>query len=107
MRRHPQGDAVLPACGGPAAAGPARHDDGQRAGPEGRHQPVRGIAGGRREEIGGSGVGQVNDQRVADRSALGRINARDSGIVVGTSPQAIDRFGGKGHQLAGCQFGGG
>ena len=102
----PQPDRVEPAgdlIG--HAAHPAQHH-GERAWPEGRRQ-------GRHPGIGAGPVthlrrvGEVDDQRVIHRPALGGEDLADGERIPSAGPQAIDRLGGKSDQRAVAQQGGG
>ena len=106
VRRAAQADAVLPAGRGRAHTFAARHDQGKRPGPKRRHERTREV-GHRRAVVvyavleGGvrvgtvvaSAGGQVHDQRVVGRAALGGENLRHGGCVVGIGCQAIHGLG--------------
>ena len=56
-----------------------------------------------RERAGRVGIGQMNDQRMVGRPALGGEDLRHRRIVIGACTEAVDRFGRKGDELAGGQ----
>jgi hypothetical protein len=45
----------------------------------------------------------MHDQRIKSRALLGLEDLQHSGFVVGVGRQAVDRFGGDGHDLAFAQ----
>ncbi len=84
----------------------ARHNQRQRAGPEGARQFMRN---GRRSAHHARQVvrrGQVHYERVFRRAAFGFEDARHGCGIQGIGAQAIDRLGGKGDQAAALDFGG-
>ena len=105
VRRQAQGDAALAAGRGRGAARPARHDEGQGAGPESRDEPLRRVAQAGGERLRGLDIGQVDDQRMVLGPALGLEDAGHRRVVVGPRPQAVDGLGGEGHQRTGRQLG--
>jgi hypothetical protein len=91
---HADGDAVQPRPGQVADPFPVpdRRDQRQGAGPEGLGQAPRGgVQNGDRFGLGG--VGDVGDQGVEARPALGLEDGGDGAGVPGVGGQAVDRLG--------------
>ena len=77
-----------------------RHDQGQRARPMRLGKRARlGIEGA--DRLGGGEVGDMDDQRVEGRAALGGVDARDGGGVGGVGGEAVDGLGRHRDRLAG------
>jgi hypothetical protein len=83
-----------------AGAFAQRHDEGERAGPEGIGQPLRhGIEDA--DAIGHGAIGDVDDQRVEARAALGLVDARHGLPAGGVGGEPVDGLGGQRDGLAG------
>ena len=85
-----------------AAVGAVRQHQRQRAGPEGLGQSCReGIEAG--DAVGHGAIGDMGDQRVEARPALGLENTRHGDAVGGIASQAVNRLGRDGDDVAGLK----
>ena len=82
---------------------PFRQHQCQGAGPEAIGQKGRRRRPGGRDPGGVRGVGDVDDEGVVRRPALGREDARHRGGVESVGAEAVDRLRREGHQPAGAQ----
>ena len=81
----------------------AGHDDGQRAGAERGHQQL-GTLGHLADKAGQHlRAGDMDDQGVVLRAALGHKDLCDCRAVACIGGNAVDRLGGQGHQLPSAQ----
>ena len=83
------------------------HDDGEGAGAEGRHQQLgtlRYLADQTRQHLR---AGDMDDQGIVLRAALGHKDLLHSLAVAGIGSNAVNRLGGQGHQLTVLQQGSG
>ena len=97
----------------PAVARGLRPKSGRRGrtrvrGP-GQKRSARARASGGKlgEALGGGPVGDVDDERVEGRAALGGEDAGDRGVAPGVGAEAVDGLGREGHELAGAEERGG
>ncbi len=102
MRRHPRGRGVEPGADqqGQAAIRGPRQDQGQRPRPEAAGEETRIIVENT-YAFGHGGVGDMHDQRVVCRPALGLEDARHGLAVAGIGAQPVDGFGRERDQPAG------
>ena len=81
----------------------AGHDDGQRAGAERGHQQL-GTLGHLADKAGQHlWAGDMDDQGVVLRAALGHKDLCDCRAVARIGGNAVDRLGGQGYQLPSAQ----
>lgn len=102
----PQGDGRAAGGGGRRdAAGPvgAAQHERERAGPEGAGEAIRHVGPRGDVAAGGVNVGDVSDQGVGRRPALGGVDACDGGRVGRVGAQSIDGFGGERDEAAGLE----
>ena len=100
---HPDADGVQTGAALRRHLRAARHDDGQRAGAERRHEqlcPLRHLADEAGQHLR---AGDVDDQGVILRAALGHKDFCHSFPIAGIGCDAVDRLRGQGHQLAAPQ----
>ena len=104
MIGHANGDAIEPGRRqfGYRASGGARQHQGQGAGPELRRQPL-GIGVENRQFPRGRDIGDMRDQRIEGRPALGLIEPRHRLAVAGIGAEPVDGLGRKRHQPARAQ----
>ncbi len=103
MAGHAQADGILAAGHGIGHPGLLLQDQGQRAGPEGFHQFPGDSGHLLGPMVDGIVAGQMDDQRVVGRPALGGEDLGHRRRVGGIRPQAVDRLGRDGDQFAGDQ----
>ena len=84
---------------GDRAAGALRQHQRQRTRPEGGGQPFGGGVEPR-EPLRGGEIGDVGDQRIERRPALGGVEPRDRRAVGGVGAEPVDRLGRKGDEAA-------
>ena len=104
MTRDADGDAVQPGAGEIAdpVAVPHRRHEGQGARPEGLGQGAgAGVEDG--DRLGLHRVGDMGDQRIEARPALGFEDGGDGGGVPRVGGQTIDGFGRQDDEPAGGQ----
>ena len=92
MSGDPHGDAVQPRPRQVADPGLERRDDGQRARPEAAAER-QGALVEIGDRLGRFQVGDVGDQRVEARPALGGENPRHGLTVGGVGGEPVDRLG--------------
>ena len=103
---HPDAHRVQPGAALVRHLGAARHDDGQRPGPEGRGQqpgPLGELADQTRQH---PDVVDVDDEGVVLGAALGRKDLFHRAAVAGVGGDAVHRLGGQGDDLPLPQQGG-
>ena len=86
---------------------PPGQDHGQGPRPEPLRQPIGGGGHIPAVSLQPGGVGNVDDQRVILRSALGQENAAHSVLVQGVGSQTVYRFRGDAQKSPPAQDGGG
>lgn len=89
-----------PAQHSAATSGPRGHDDGQRAGAERGHQQLgtlRHLADKAGQHLR---AGDMDDQGVVLRAALGHKDLCDCRAVACIGGNAVDRLGGQGYKLS-------
>ena len=100
---HPDADGVQTGAALRRHLRAARHDDGQRAGAERRHEqlcPLRHLADEAGQHLR---AGDMDDQGVILRAALGHKDFCHSFPIAGIGCDAVDRLRGQSHQLAAPQ----
>ena len=102
--RHAHGDAVEPGRGqcGDTAAARLRQHQRQRPRPERRGEPRRIGVEARQRRRGGT-IGDVGDQRIEGRPALGFIEAGDGEGVGRIGAEAVNRLRRERHEAAALQ----
>jgi hypothetical protein len=103
MRGHADGDGVLSARDGVMNIGGARHDHGERTGPEALRQTGRRLRDLPHPAMQVARAIEMHDDRVVARPALGRENLAHRGGILRIGAEAVDRLGRKGDQLAVAQ----
>ena len=104
VRGDANGDRVEPGRRqlGHRATGSLGQDERQRPRPEGFRQPGR-VGDKAREALCFRNIGDMGDERIEGRPALGVVKARDGGPAGRVGAQAVDGLGRKGHEAAGRQ----
>ena len=97
---HAQADGILAASDGIRHPGLLFENQGQRAGPEGFHEFPRHGGNLLGPVVDGVMAGDMDDERMVGRPALGGKNLGDGDRVGGIRPQTVDRLGREGDQLA-------
>ena len=101
VRGHADRDRVEP--GGDGGRNPRlwpeRQHQRERPRPERLGQRARGRIE-HRDPLGRGQIGDMNDQRVEARPALGGVDTRDRRRIGGVGGEAVDRFGGDRDHLA-------
>ena len=100
VRGAAQTDRVLPACRCRGHPRQARQNQGERPGPKNVDQRLCKVRHLRRKQRHLGCAGQVHDQRMIGRAALGHKDFGHRRIVGGVGGQAVHRLGGQAHQLA-------
>ena len=104
VRGHAYGDRIEPGHRqlGHRTTGSLGQDEGQRPRPKVFRQPGR-VGVKAREALRVRDVGDMGDERIEGRPALGVVKARDGGPAGRVGAEAVNGLGRKGHEAAGRQ----
>ncbi len=103
MGGHAQTDAILAAGDDVGYVRRTRQDQRERAGPERRREPSRGVRDATRPLSNLRGIREMHDDRMIRGPTLGRKDPAHRGLIRRIGPQSVHRFRGERDELSRAQ----